>query len=484
MGFFVPATSRARSDRDFGFLSPYGSELAKDAARAQDYIESDPTASLMKSGIVCEIITKLIRDRTNVVHFGEETHERLTSRINQEGHIPDHIKTLLDQVRIKRNKATHDGKGTPADAYYAVMRMYRVAGWFVGVNGDQSDAPVSPPAPPPRPPPPRPPPSPPPQPPLSPSSPSPSATVASGASATTPVAGSSRSSRPRPGLIAAAFVAIGALGWLIANALGSRSGIHPPYPIDAFPSPETGTVSSSAVNVRRGPGAQYETVEHLQQGQRVIAYGIAKAADGGTWDYVKLADSTFGYANSKLLTVQPTSQATTSPPNVVADQTQQIPVSAPQPTPTTPPSTLLDGAAPPAQSQEPAPAPETSPPPAPTASPEPAPVVQRFEVIAVQPVYQQNDNRGAQLGAGIGGLVGSQAGQGRANAAAIGSLLGRLVGSAADQSARHPIGYLYTLRNQNAGFQIQVGERADAEQLQMGQVVVGDWNGTGWSLHQ
>lgn len=94
--------------------------------------------------------------------------------------------------------------------------------------------------------------------------------------------------------ISAVVAAVFALGWLLQQRLAGGKEPTSPYPIELSP-------IAASINVRGGPGSTYPTIGTATKSERLIVYGTALAADGGTWDYVKLGDGAFGYVNSRVV---------------------------------------------------------------------------------------------------------------------------------------------------------------------------------------
>lgn len=127
--------------KNFIFLDEKWNDLASIARQAEEYIFSDPQSCLLKLRLFSEsLVGYLYRDlNINVerswTYFEKLTNDEFTSVINE------NILNKLHAIRIKGNKAAHEGVVSSEEALWLVQEAHRISLWLYSsyINGTQED---------------------------------------------------------------------------------------------------------------------------------------------------------------------------------------------------------------------------------------------------------------------------------------------------------------------------------------------------------
>lgn len=122
---------------NFEYLKIYWPALAQIGAAAENYLYSDPNASIYKLGMFGE---RLILEIFAFEHIPEpsvdNTHSNRIRLLKREGLIPKKIDDILYSIRKTRNNAVHSGEDSVDDAKILLQMTYNLSTWFMEVYGD------------------------------------------------------------------------------------------------------------------------------------------------------------------------------------------------------------------------------------------------------------------------------------------------------------------------------------------------------------
>ena len=110
-------------------------EYAKLASSAESLIYSDPRSSLTVFGTFGEQLTKEIMHLDNLVDWELNQKQRIEKLALSKNEYPAVVLTALNDIRLKRNSATHNDKfiATKSDALAIEKKAYLVWKWFLEV---------------------------------------------------------------------------------------------------------------------------------------------------------------------------------------------------------------------------------------------------------------------------------------------------------------------------------------------------------------
>lgn len=110
-------------------------EYAQLASSAESLIYSDPRSSLTVFGTFGEQLTKEIMHLDDIVDWELNQKQRIEKLALSRNEYPAVVLTALNEIRFKRNKATHDDQfiATKSDALAIDQKAYLVWKWFLEV---------------------------------------------------------------------------------------------------------------------------------------------------------------------------------------------------------------------------------------------------------------------------------------------------------------------------------------------------------------
>lgn len=110
-------------------------EYAKLASSAESLIYTDPKSSLTVFGTFGEQLTKEIMHLDNLVDWELNQKQRIEKLSFSKNEYPAVVLTALNDIRLKRNRATHDDQfiATKSDALAIDKKAYLVWKWFLEV---------------------------------------------------------------------------------------------------------------------------------------------------------------------------------------------------------------------------------------------------------------------------------------------------------------------------------------------------------------
>lgn len=115
---------------NFQFLEDEFPLLLNLANGAEANLYSDSPVALIKLRLFAEKLTLFVFEKSYLEFPYENTFNNQLRTLNQEGLLPERIKSLLDTVRIKGNKASHEGLGTLEEAKQVLFSAFKIGKWF------------------------------------------------------------------------------------------------------------------------------------------------------------------------------------------------------------------------------------------------------------------------------------------------------------------------------------------------------------------
>ncbi|GAB3717372.1 type I restriction-modification enzyme R subunit C-terminal domain-containing protein [Amycolatopsis oliviviridis] len=129
MGVDDAVRALAATAPNFGYLLQHEPALVIHGAGAESYVFSDPNASLIKARQFGEALTATIFLKFGIPDMPSQQFKRLN--ILKEMRLVDHrVHEWFTAVRLKGNKANHEGYDDASDALLMVRASYDLGGWF------------------------------------------------------------------------------------------------------------------------------------------------------------------------------------------------------------------------------------------------------------------------------------------------------------------------------------------------------------------
>lgn len=128
---------------NFSFLKDKWNDLAKLGEFAEKYVYSDPNASMIKQGMLCEVMVQymLAYDGIPEPQY-DNTHAARIKILKKAGLLPREIDNSLYILRKKRNDATHAGDDDGTTALNNLQLLHEVCIWFMQTYGDYNYVPT------------------------------------------------------------------------------------------------------------------------------------------------------------------------------------------------------------------------------------------------------------------------------------------------------------------------------------------------------
>lgn len=122
---------------NFTFLESRWSDLSKLGSLAEKYVYSDPNTSIIKQGMLAEIMVKymLAYDGIKEPEY-DNTHANRIRVLKQNDLLPYEISNTLYVLRKDRNDATHNASDEGDRALNNLKLCYELSVWFMQVYGD------------------------------------------------------------------------------------------------------------------------------------------------------------------------------------------------------------------------------------------------------------------------------------------------------------------------------------------------------------
>ena len=124
---------------NFAFLHEKFPELAELGLLAERYMRSDPQSCLMKAGLLCEgMIRVMIAQDDITLPERCDAVERINILQRREA-LPSDVAAAFHLVRRARNKAAHEGLNLPEEKILFFLQItHSLCGWFFQTYGDES----------------------------------------------------------------------------------------------------------------------------------------------------------------------------------------------------------------------------------------------------------------------------------------------------------------------------------------------------------
>src|SRR4051794_23897344 len=115
---------------NFDFLRAHDPTLVRLGGLAERYFRDDPATALVKLRQFIELLSKLIAAH-HAVYIGErETFEETLRRLSYDRILPREVADVFHHLRKLGNAATHEVKGTHADALSGLKFARQLGVWF------------------------------------------------------------------------------------------------------------------------------------------------------------------------------------------------------------------------------------------------------------------------------------------------------------------------------------------------------------------
>lgn len=129
---------------NFSFLKSHWEDLANTGELAENYVYSDPNASMIKQGMFAERMIQYMLAYEGIAEpYYDNTHANRIKILKQNDLLPRDISDSLYVIRKMRNDATHSGENSLDRAKENLRLTYELAVWFMQIYGDYSYDPVS-----------------------------------------------------------------------------------------------------------------------------------------------------------------------------------------------------------------------------------------------------------------------------------------------------------------------------------------------------
>ena len=147
MGVDDAVKALAAKAPNFGYLLQHEAALVVHGAGAESYVFSDPNVSMLKARQFGEALTATAFLKLGIPNMPHEQFKRLNVLLEMRV-VDDRVHSWFNAVRLKGNKANHEGYDFARDALLLVRACYELGSWFhLTVNGTGVVPPFVPPQP-------------------------------------------------------------------------------------------------------------------------------------------------------------------------------------------------------------------------------------------------------------------------------------------------------------------------------------------------
>lgn len=136
MDNFINREEDLRMASNFSFLDRDFPVLAQLGKVAEAYLYSDPNSSLIKLGMVGEIITSLMFNYDKIPLPAENTASARINILRNEGLLTRDLVDIFHILRKARNRAVHENYASISDAKILLQMVYSLCEWFMQTYGD------------------------------------------------------------------------------------------------------------------------------------------------------------------------------------------------------------------------------------------------------------------------------------------------------------------------------------------------------------
>ncbi len=128
---------------NFTFLKTCWSDLARLGELSEKYVYSDPNTSVIKQGMLAEIMVKYMLAYDGVKEPKvDNTHAKRICLLKQHELLPQEIDHTLYILRKARNDAAHNGADEGEKALHNLPLLYRLCVWYMQTYGERHYQPV------------------------------------------------------------------------------------------------------------------------------------------------------------------------------------------------------------------------------------------------------------------------------------------------------------------------------------------------------
>jgi type I restriction enzyme R subunit len=121
---------------NFQFLSGKWDILANLGETAERNVFADPNTTLMKLRVYAETLTKYVLAYEEIEEAYDTKQTDRIRTLRMEELITPELEDILNTIRVKGNKAMHEGYGTRKEAEALLHMAFRLGVWFMQVYGD------------------------------------------------------------------------------------------------------------------------------------------------------------------------------------------------------------------------------------------------------------------------------------------------------------------------------------------------------------
>lgn len=123
---------------NFKYLKEEFPILLNIATAAEGYLYNDPPVALTKLRLFAEKLTLLVFEKSFLEFPLDNTFNNQLRKLNDEKLFPENIGKLMDTIRLKGNKASHEGIGSVDDAKTSLFSAFKVSKWFYETYADEA----------------------------------------------------------------------------------------------------------------------------------------------------------------------------------------------------------------------------------------------------------------------------------------------------------------------------------------------------------
>lgn len=127
---------------NFTFLEAQWNDLARLGDLAEKYVYSDPNTSVMKQGMLAEIMVKYMLAYDGIKEPENNTHANRIRLLKRNDLLPHEIDNTLYILRKERNNAAHNGADEGEKALNNLPLLYELCVWYMQTYGDYNYQPV------------------------------------------------------------------------------------------------------------------------------------------------------------------------------------------------------------------------------------------------------------------------------------------------------------------------------------------------------
>ena len=116
--------------KNFDFLAPTAIQLARLGALAEWSLHVDPPTSIAKIRLFTEVLTRSVAAKRGVLNMPGEAFADMLARLQRGRQLPDKVAEVCHHLRKLGNTATHEDRGTTAQALTCLKLARELGVWF------------------------------------------------------------------------------------------------------------------------------------------------------------------------------------------------------------------------------------------------------------------------------------------------------------------------------------------------------------------